>query len=163
MNIFNQDVAATYADKFNTFGINAIRLTTATVLIWIGLMKFTAYEAGAIEGLVASSPLVGWLYSVFSLQATSNIIGSIEITTAVALLIGFKSHKVGLLGAIAAAFTFLLTSSFLLSAPVWEASLGGFPALSVVPGQFLLKDVVLLASALALIGNSFKGIATGNE
>jgi len=30
--------------------------------------------------------------------------------------------------------------------PDWEASLGGFPALSVVPGQFLMKDVVLSTS-----------------
>ncbi|MDG1858568.1 MAG: DUF417 family protein [Emcibacteraceae bacterium] len=163
MNIFNQSVAIEYANKLDNIGINAIRLTLITVLTWIGLMKFTAYEAGAIEGLVASSPLVGWLYSVFSVQMTSNLIGSIEIATAAALLIGFKNHRIGLLGAAAAAFTFLLTSSFLISAPVWEASLGGFPALSVVPGQFLLKDIVLLSSALVLIGESFKGIASNNS
>ncbi|MDG1995400.1 MAG: DUF417 family protein [Emcibacteraceae bacterium] len=163
MNIFNQNNATEYAAKFNNVGINAIRLTMITLLTWIGLMKFTAYEAGAIEGLVASSPLVSWLYSIFSVQMTSNIIGSIEIATAVALLIGFKNHTIGLLGAAAATFTFLLTASFLLSAPVWEASLGGFPALSVVPGQFLLKDIVLLGAALALIGDSFKGIASNNS
>lgn len=159
MNIFNHTIATQYADKLNNIGINAIRITTSIVLIWIGFMKFTAYEAGAIEGLVASSPFVSWLYSIFSLQTTSNLIGSIEIVTAIALLFGFKVHQIGLIGAIAAAFTFLLTSSFLLSAPVWEASLGGFPALSVVPGQFLLKDIVLFGAALALIGDSFKGIA----
>ena len=36
---------------------------------------------------------------------------------------------------------FLTTLSFLLTTPgVWEASVGGFPALSVVPGQFLIKE-----------------------
>ena len=37
---------------------------------------------------------------------------------------------------------------FYFSTPGWEASLGGFPALAVVPGQFLVKDVVLLGAAL---------------
>lgn len=50
--------------------------------------------------------------------------------------------------------TFAVTSSFLLTAPVWEASLGGFPALNVVPGQFLLKDIVLLAAAISLLGKA---------
>ena len=36
----------------------------------------------------------------------------------------------------------------------WEASLDGFPALSVVPGQFLLKDIVLLAASLSLLGKA---------
>ena len=55
-------------------------------------------------------------------------------------------------GAIA---TFSITLTFLFTAPGWEASLGGFPALSVVPGQFLLKDVVLLAASLSLFGKAY--------
>jgi uncharacterized membrane protein YkgB len=42
----------------------------------------------------------------------------------------------------------------LLTAPVWEASLGGFPALNVVPGQFLVKDLVLLAASVWLLGKA---------
>jgi len=52
-----------------------------------------------------------------------------------------------------------LTFSFLLTAPGWEQSLGGFPALSVVPGQFLLKDAVLFAGALFLAGSELSRIA----
>jgi uncharacterized membrane protein YkgB len=33
---------------------------------------------------------------------------------------------------------------------VAEATAGGFPAISALPGQFLLKDVVLLAASLSL-------------
>ena len=159
INIFNQENAAENANKFNNFGMTALRIAVIIVLGWIGMMKFTAYEAGAIEGLVASSPLVSWLYSIFSVQGASNFIGSVEIATALALLIGFVNPKISLLGSLAAAGTFLLTSTFLISAPVWEASLGGFPALSVVPGQFLLKDIVLLSGSLVLVGESFKGIS----
>lgn len=135
-------------------GDHALRYSVVLVLVWIGAMKFTAYEAGAIEGLVASSPLVSWLYSIFSLQGASNLIGSIEILTAIALVIGTFNRRFAIVGALAAIVTFAVTLSFLFTAPGWEASLGGFPALSVVPGQFLLKDVVLLAAALTLLGNA---------
>ncbi|MBW3245486.1 YkgB family protein [Epibacterium sp. DP7N7-1] len=147
------------ADKITNFGIHGIRFTTATVLGWVGAMKFTAYEAGAIEGLVASSPLTSWLYSVFSLQGASNLIGTAEITTAALIVLGAKIHKAAFLGALGAIATFFVTASFLFTAPVTEASLGGFPALSVVPGQFLLKDIVLLAGAIFLLGDALKRIA----
>lgn len=146
-----QSSEQTIGQRVSALGEHSILLSTVLVLGWIGAMKFTAYEAGAIEGLVASSPLVSWLYSVFSLQGTSNLIGSIEIATAVTLLIGIRYKSAAIIGALAAIATFTVTSSFMFTAPGWEASLGGFPALSVVPGQFLLKDVVLLAAAITLL------------
>ncbi len=149
----------TLGDSITRVGTHGIRFTTATVLGWIGAMKFTAYEAGAIEGLVASSPLTNWLYTVFSLQGASNLIGIAEIATAALIVLGAKFPKAALLGAIGAVATFLVTASFLLTAPVTEPSLGGFPALSVVPGQFLLKDIVLLAAAVFLTGDAVKRIA----
>ena len=147
------------ADKLTGIGGHAVRFSTAGVLGWIGAMKFTAYEAGAIEGLVQSSPLVSWLYNVTSVQGASNLIGSIEILTALALVAGLKFARIGFLGALAAAVTFLVTFSFLFTAPGWEQSLGGFPALSVVPGQFLLKDAVFFAGALFLAGTDLKRLA----
>ena len=140
--------------RLTLVGEHAMLFSTALVLVWIGAMKFTAYEAGAIEGLVASSPLVSWLYSVFTLQGASNFIGTIEIATAVTLLFGLRYQWAAILGALAAVGTFTVTLSFLFTAPGWEASLGGFPALSVVPGQFLLKDIVLLAVAIHLLGKA---------
>ena len=46
------------------------------------------------------------------------------------------------------------TLSFLFSTPGWEPRLGGFPALSGAVGQFLIKDVVLLAAALWSLGEA---------
>ena len=148
------------ADQTTRLGKGSIRFSIAGVLGWIGAMKFTAYEAGAIEGHVASSPFTSWLYSVTSLQGASNLIGSIEILTAIGLVVGAKFARVGFFASLAAAFTFLLTLSFLFTAPGWEQSLGGFPALSVVPGQFLLKDAVLFAGALFLAGHELKRVAS---
>ncbi|MBI4002084.1 MAG: DUF417 family protein [Nitrospira defluvii] len=42
--------------------------------------------------------------------------------------------------------------------PVWEGSLGGFPALSVAPGQFLLKDLGLLGAAIWTLGEALSGV-----
>ena len=77
-----------------------------------------------------------------------------EIATALVLLMGVRYKAAAIAGALAAIVTFCVTLSFLFTAPGWEASLGGFPALSVVPGQFLLKDAVLLAAAFSLLGKA---------
>jgi len=146
-------------EKISTVGLYALKASTITVLGWIGAMKFTAYEAGAIEGLVASSPLTSWLYKVTSVQGASNFIGTTEIAVAALIVLGFKFPKAALLGALGAIATFFVTASLLFTAPVTEASLGGFPALSVVPGQFLLKDLVLLAAAIFLAGQALKETA----
>ncbi|MGH9929350.1 MAG: YkgB family protein [Pyrinomonadaceae bacterium] len=130
-----------------------IRYGLALVLGWIGAMKFTAYEAEGIQALIASSPLMSWMYKVFSLQTTSNIIGVAEITAAVLIAIRPVSSRVSAIGSVLAVFTFLATLTFLFSLPGWEKSLGGFPALSG-SGGFLLKDTVLLGAALFTLGDS---------
>ncbi len=145
---------ATLGARLEYVAEHVTRLSVVTVLGWIGAMKFNAYEAGAIEGLVASSPLTAWLYSVFTLQGASNMFGTIEIAIAALLLVGFVHRGSAIVGAIGAIATFAVTLSFLFTAPGWESSLGGFPALSVVPGQFLLKDVVLLAAAFSLLAKA---------
>ena len=150
------DDAAPLGERIAAIGDQALRISVVVVLAWIGAMKFTAYEAGAIEGLVASSPFTSWLYSVFSLQGASNFIGTVEVATAIALLLAPFNRQVAIAGAVAAIATFTVTLSFLFTAPGWEGSLGGFPALSVVPGQFLLKDIVLLAASVSLLGRALK-------
>ena len=55
-----------------------------------------------------------------------------------------------------AAGMFLTTLSFLVTTPGWEPNLGGFPALSAMPGQFLLKDIVLLGGALWTAGEALE-------
>lgn len=130
----------------------------ALVFGWIGAMKFTAYEAGAIEGLVISSPLLSWLYAIFDQRGLANLIGVIEITAAALLAVRPWSAITGAAGAVLVAATTAVTLTFLLTAPGWEPSLGGFPALSVVPGQFLLKDAVLLGAALWILGDAAQEI-----
>ena len=153
-----RDQLVRLGDRLSIYGKEAARWTVAGVLGWIGAMKFTAYEAGAIEGLVASSPLTSWLYDVMSLQGVSNLIGTVEIVTALMIVVGTRLREAAIVGALGAIATFVVTLSFLFTAPGWEASLGGFPALSVVPGQFIIKDAVLLAVAVWLLGDALKGL-----
>ena len=143
-------------DGSKKLGEFLIRYGLVLVLGWIGAMKFTAYEAAGIKTLVETSPLMSWMYKVFSLQTTSNIIGVTEITAATLIAIRPLSAKLSAVGSVLAVFTFLPTLTFLFSLPGWEKSLGGFPALSG-SGGFLLKDTVLLGAALFTLGDSLAG------
>ena len=140
-------------NPFERLGAFLIRYGLVLVLGWIGAMKFTAYEAEGIKTLVETSPFMSWIYKVFSLQATSNVIGLAELTAAALIAIRPLAPKLSAIGSVLAVFTFLTTLTFLFSLPGWEASLGGFPALSG-SGGFLLKDVVLLGAAFFTLGDS---------
>ena len=125
------------------------RVGLVMVFAWIGCMKFTAYEAAAIEGLVLSSPLTAWAHALFGQRLVASLIGVTEIAAALLLLAGFWKARLGALGAALVAATLFITASFLLTAPVVETSIG-FPALNVLPGQFLLKDIALFGAAVWL-------------
>lgn len=140
-------------NPFQKLGTFFIRYGLVVVLGWIGAMKFTGYEAEGIKTLVETSPFMSWMYKVFSLQATSNVIGVAELTAAALIAIRPLSAKLSAIGSVLAVFTFLTTLTFLFSLPGWEKSLGGFPALSG-SGGFLLKDTVLLGAALFTFGDS---------
>jgi reactive chlorine resistance protein C len=96
---------------------------------------------------------MSWMYKVFSLQATSNVIGIAELTAAALIAIRPLAPKLSAVGSVLAVLTFLTTLTFLFSLPGWEKSLGGFPALSG-SGGFLLKDTVLLGAAFFTLGDS---------
>lgn len=127
------------------------------VIGWIGAMKFTGYEAGGIAPLVTNSPLMSWMYHFLTVREFSNALGIFEIAVAAGLLLGAFIPRAGVLAGLAAIGMFLGTMSFLATTPgAFEPALGGFPALSALPGQFLLKDLVLLGASVWLTAASFK-------
>jgi uncharacterized membrane protein YkgB len=140
--------------RLERVGHHIVRYGLVLVLMWIGAMKFTTYEATGIQPLVANSPVMGWLYEIFSVQALSALLGVTEIAVAMMIALRPVSAVAAAVGSALAAGMFLVTLSFLLSTPGWEPTAGGFPALSVVPGQFLLKDVVLLGAAVWSLGEA---------
>ena len=131
--------------RVEAVGLQLARYGLVVVVAWIGLMKFTAYEAEGISPFVAHSPLMSWVYGLMSVRGFSAVLGVVEV--AVALLIAARPFwpRASTLGSALAFGMFLTTLSFLVTTPgVWEPSAGGFPALSALPGQFLIKDLVLL-------------------
>ena len=144
------------AERLKRIGTQIIRYGLVIVLLWIGGMKFTAYEAQSIEPLVANSPLMGWVYKLMSVRGFSAFLGVVEI--AIGLLIALRpAWPIGsAVGSGLAVAMFLTTLSFLVTTPGWEKSLGGFPALSAMPGQFLLKDLVLLGASLFMAGEALE-------
>jgi uncharacterized membrane protein YkgB len=125
-------------------GKTIVRWGLVVVLAWIGAMKFTAYEAMGIQPLVGHSPLISWMYDFLSIRSFSAMLGCIEIATAALLGLRYVSPTASALGSVLAIGLFATTLSMLFTTPGWEPTLG-FPALSAMPGQFLLKDIVLSA------------------
>jgi uncharacterized membrane protein YkgB len=145
-----------WAEWIETAGRHSIRYGLVVVLLWIGGMKFTAYEAEGISGFVSNSPLMFWAYQLFSKGQFSAILGSVELLTAVLIAARPFSARLSAVGSALAVGMFLTTLTFLFSTPgVIETSLG-FPALSALPGQFLIKDVVLLGAALWSTGEALR-------
>ena len=135
-----------------------LRFGLALVLVWIGGMKFTSYEAHGIMGLEANSPLLHPLLTALGVQGLANLIGVTEITTAILLVAGKFYPRIGIVGSVIAIVMFLTTLSFLITTPGWEPSLGGFPALSGAVGQFLIKDIVLLGAAVYTARESLRSM-----
>jgi uncharacterized membrane protein YkgB len=145
------------SSQVEAVGSGLARYGLVVVVGWIGLMKFTAYEAEGISPFVAHSPLMSWVYGVMSVRGFSAVLGVVEV--AIALLIAARPYslRASALGSALAVGMFLTTLSFLVTTPgVWEPSLGGFPALSALPGQFLIKDLALLGISLWTLGEAWK-------
>ena len=132
-----------------------LRWALVVIFLWFGGMKFTSYEANGIAPFMIHSPIMSWIPATFGVQGASYVIGIAELTTAAALILGAFLAPVSALGAAMSTATFLTTLTFFLTTPgVAEPTAGGFPAISAAPGQFLLKDLVLLAASLCLLGAS---------
>lgn len=121
------------------------------VLGWIGGMKFTVPEADGIEPLLKTSPVFNWWLPVyFSKLHASYVIGVFELITVLLLTGYWWNRQAYLLGLLLSAGTFLVTLSFMVTySPTLDVTYGGFPYLSSA-GQFLLKDLLLLAATIVL-------------
>lgn len=135
-----------------TVNLALLRWSLVVVFVWFGAMKFTGYEAEGIAPFIANSPFMAWLHGAFGVRGASAVIGALELAAAAALAAGSFSRIAAVLGAAMSSATYAITLTFMLSTPgVAEPTAGGFPAISAPIGQFLLKDLVLLAASLVLL------------
>ena len=136
------------------YGEGLIRYALVAVLLWVGMLKFTAYEAEAIKPLVENSPILSWVYGVMSVQTFSMVLGVTEILLGILIAARPFSPKASALGSFGAIIMFIVTLTFLLSTPgVWQPEYG-FPYLSPMPGQFIAKDVLFLSAAVWTAGEA---------
>ncbi|WP_055405489.1 MULTISPECIES: DUF417 family protein [unclassified Mycobacterium] len=128
------------------------RYGLVVVLAWIGFGKYVKMESRV---LIEHSPLMSWVYDVLSVTAVARLLGTMEIVAAVLIALRPVWPRGSAVGSALAVVLFMGTLSFLFTTPGVVAShAGGIPVLSALPGQFLLKDVVLIGVALWSWGDS---------
>ena len=160
MATFHAAHPASTALRLERIGAAIIRYGLALIIVWIGALKFANYEAVAIEGLVANSPLLSWLYGIASVSMVAAVIGVVEIVLGVLIAVRSFAPRVSAVGSLGAILMFLTTLSFMVSTPgVWQPGYG-FPFLSGA-GQFLVKDLILLGSAAWTAGDSLRATSVG--
>jgi uncharacterized membrane protein YkgB len=126
------------------------RYGLVVVIAWIGALKYFPYEAAGIQPLIAHSPLMSWLYNIFSVRTLGYALGSAEIVTALLIAVRPLSPRVSAVGSAMAVLLFCGTISFLFTTPGIFRRFG----LLQMPGQFLIKDVVLLGVSVWTLGDS---------
>lgn len=140
-------------------GRHSMRYGLVIVIGWIGAMKFTTYEAEGISVFVANSPLMAWVYGIMGPRQFSIVLGLIELAVAAFIAAKPYSPRIAFVGAACAVGMFLTTLSFMVTTPgVFEPAAGGFPALSALPGQFLVKDTALLGGSIWLLADAFEAL-----
>jgi len=139
-----------------------LRYGLVLVVFWIGCLKFTAYESKGVFNHASHSPLLAWAYDVLNVRDFSRCLGVVEIAVALLIAAGPVWPKLSIVGSLGGIGMFLTTLSFVITTPgVWQAGYG-FPALSGFPGQFLVKDVLLLGAAIWTLADSLRYVADGN-
>jgi uncharacterized membrane protein YkgB len=136
-----------------------IRAAMVMIFLFFGYQKWWAYEAQRLIPYISNGPLIFWLYPAFGIRGASWFLGSCEWTFGTLLFLGFWNKRLGILGALGSCATFIGTVTIIPFMPDgWDASAGGFPAMTGnVP--FLMKDVVLLAASFYLLKQDVMRVA----
>jgi len=154
----NAQTPSTRGSKIMELGMYGIYFALALIYFWFGGMKFTHYEAVGLLPLVSNSPFLGWIYNIFSVDTFSSLLGVVEVSIGTLIAGRLLSPKFSLIRGALSAGLFFTTLTFMFSTPgVIEPGLG-FPAISVAPGQCLLKDIGLLAASIFVAGHSLMAL-----
>lgn len=72
-------------ERIAVIGRYFVLYALAVILIWVGGLRFAAYEAMAVQGLVTESPLLSWVYDIVDVQTFARILGVAEILAGLAI------------------------------------------------------------------------------
>jgi uncharacterized membrane protein YkgB len=130
---------------------NLLRAAMVIIFAWFGYDKWFEDEIRGLLPIITHGPLIFWTIPVLGIRGTANLLGTSEWTFGTLLFLGFWNKKLGVLGALGSAFTFVATFTVLPFVPgAWDAAAGGFPAMTAT-SAFLLKDLVLLVVSIYLL------------
>lgn len=128
-----------------------LRWVMVLIFAAFGIQKFTPQSAHGIVPYISNSPFVWWL-SLFGVRGEANLLGVVELGTAVLLAAGAFSPVISALGSLMGVATFLVTWSFFFTTPgVVRWSLSSDPIAWNLTGEFLFKDVALLGICVVLL------------
>jgi uncharacterized membrane protein YkgB len=133
--------------RLSSVGQAVSRYGLAVTLAWIGFGKYIKMEARV---LIEHSPLMSWVYDVFSANTVARGLGTLEIVAAVLIFLRAFSARLSAIGSAMAIVLFSGTLSFLFTTP------GVVTRSPALPGQFLLKDVVLMGVAIWTLGEALQ-------
>jgi uncharacterized membrane protein YkgB len=140
--------------RLSSVGQAVSRYGLALTLAWIGFGKYIKMEA---RTLIEHSPLMSWVYDVFSANTVAWGLGTLEITAAILISLRPFSARLSAVGSAMAIVLFCGTLSFLFTTPgVASRFAGPIPVLSALPGQFLLKDLVLMGVSIWTLGEAWQ-------
>ena len=130
---------------------NMLRAAMVIIFAWFGYDKWHESEIRALLPMITHGPFTFWTIPLLGIRGTAIFLGASEWTFGVLLLLGFWNKKLGVLGALGSAATFVSTVTILPFVPDgWDAGAGGFPAMAM-NAAFLLKDLVLLVVSIYLL------------
>ncbi|MEO5587962.1 MAG: DUF417 family protein [Gemmatimonadaceae bacterium] len=141
-------------DSLEHLGAIMLRVALVVALLWVGGLKFTAYEAEGVHMLAGNNPFLGWGFKMFGPQGFAEVLGVIEIILGLMIATRSFAPKVSSIGSMGVIVMSLLTLSILFTNPMVIQKGFSFPLLSPMPGQFLLKDFLLLAAAIWTAGEA---------
>ncbi len=140
----------------------AITFALAIIFLWFGLLKFTDYEASGVAGFIMNSPLIAWLHGAFGITGGAQVLGIFEILSGLLIAGRLISPRLSVIGGAMGVITFLITLTLMFTTPgVIQPGHSGLPFLSAVPGQFLLKDLGLLAASFWVLATSLAEMRAG--
>lgn len=152
----NNRKKGTASFKIEKAGILWVRYGLVIILLWIGLLKFTPYEAMGISVFVAHSPFMSWAYNITNVRVWADVIGAIEICLAILIAIYPIAPRASEFGSWGAVAMGLCTISFMVTTPGVVQSGHTFPFISPMPGQFLIKDLLLIGTGVLTAGRAHK-------
>ena len=99
---------------FQRWGKQSLDTGLALTLAWIGFGKYIKMEARV---LIEHSPLMSWVYDVFSVNTVARGLGTLEIVAALLIVARPVSARLSAIGSAMAIVLFCGTLSFLFTTP----------------------------------------------